>query len=263
MGTYLDEILDFHRYESRGDSRSLDALVEKAGEIEPTRGFKKALMASPANEMAVIAEIKKRSPSLGELVSGLIPSSVGQEYEEGGAAALSVLTDAKYFGGSSNDLREARTACDLPVLRKDFTVDLRDICDARIMGADAVLLIAAALDDYELKDFMALSGELGLDALVEVHDEAEVERALIVETQIIGVNQRDLQTFQVDTARALRIGELLPTEMTKVAESGIHSPDDIPPLHDAGYRAILVGEYLVQSEDRVKRVAGLRTAMKA
>ncbi len=263
MGTYLDEILDFHRYESRGDSRSLDALVEKAGEIEPTRGFKKALMASPANEMAVIAEIKKRSPSLGELVSGLIPSSVGQEYEEGGAAALSVLTDAKYFGGSSNDLREARTACDLPVLRKDFTVDLRDICDARIMGADAVLLIAAALDDYELKDFMALSGELGLDALVEVHDEAEVERALIVETQIIGVNQRDLQTFQVDTARALRIGELLPTEMTKVAESGIHSPDDIPPLHDAGYRAILVGEHLVQSEDRVKRVAGLRTAMKA
>ncbi len=263
MGTYLDEILDFHRYESRGDSRSLDALVEKAGEIEPTRGFKKALMASPANEMAVIAEIKKRSPSLGELVSGLIPSSVGQEYEEGGAAALSVLTDAKYFGGSSNDLREARTACDLPVLRKDFTVDLRDICDARIMGADAVLLIAAALDDYELKDFMDLSGELGLDALVEVHDEAEVERALIVETQIIGVNQRDLQTFQVDTARALRIGELLPTEMTKVAESGIHSPDDIPPLHDAGYRAILVGEYLVQSEDRVKRVAGLRTAMKA
>tara|TARA_B100001996_G_scaffold135980_1_gene103511 strand:- start:1552 stop:2343 length:792 start_codon:yes stop_codon:yes gene_type:complete len=263
VGTYLDEILDFHRYESRGDSRSLDALVEKAGEIEPTRGFKKALMASPANEMAVIAEIKKRSPSLGELVSGLIPSSVGQEYEEGGAAALSVLTDAKYFGGSSNDLREARTACDLPVLRKDFTVDLRDICDARIMGADAVLLIAAALDDYELKDFMDLSGELGLDALVEVHDEAEVERALIVETQIIGVNQRDLQTFQVDTARALRIGELLPTEMTKVAESGIHSPDDIPPLHDAGYRAILVGEYLVQSEDRVKRVAGLRTAMKA
>ena len=263
MGTYLDEILDFHRYESRGDSRSLDALVEKAGEIEPTRGFKKALMASPANEMAVIAEIKKRSPSLGELVSGLIPSSVGQEYEEGGAAALSVLTDAKYFGGASNDLREARTACDLPVLRKDFTVDLRDICDARIMGADAVLLIAAALDDYELKDFMDLSGELGLDALVEVHDEAEVERALIVETQIIGVNQRDLQTFQVDTARALRIGELLPTEMTKVAESGIHSPDDIPPLHDAGYRAILVGEYLVQSEDRVKRVAGLRTAMKA
>ena len=263
MGTYLDEILDFHRYESRGDSRSLDALVEKAGEIEPTRGFKKALTASPANEMAVIAEIKKRSPSLGELVSGLIPSSVGQEYEEGGAVALSVLTDAKYFGGSSNDLREARTACDLPVLRKDFTVDLRDICDARIMGADAVLLIAAALDDYELKDFMDLSGELGLDALVEVHDEAEVERALIVETQIIGVNQRDLQTFQVDTARALRIGELLPTEMTKVAESGIHSPDDIPPLHDAGYRAILVGEYLVQSEDRVKRVAGLRTAMKA
>jgi len=263
VGTYLDEILDFHRYESRGDSRSLDALVEKAGEIEPTRGFKKALTASPANEMAVIAEIKKRSPSLGELVSGLIPSSVGQEYEEGGAAALSVLTDAKYFGGSSNDLREARTACDLPVLRKDFTVDLRDICDARIMGADAVLLIAAALDDYELKDFMDLSGELGLDALVEVHDEAEVERALIVETQIIGVNQRDLQTFQVDTARALRIGELLPTEMTKVAESGIHSPDDIPPLHDAGYRAILVGEYLVQSEDRVKRVAGLRTAMKA
>ncbi len=231
MGTYLDEILDFHRYESRGDSRSLDALVEKAGEVEPPRGFKKALMASPSNEMAVIAEIKKRSPSLGELVSGLIPSSVSQEYEEGGASALSVLTDAKYFGGSSIDLRDARTACNLPVLRKDFTVDLRDICDARIMGADAVLLIAAALDDYELKDFSALSRELELDALVEVHDEAEVERALMVETQIIGVNQRDLQTFQVDTDRALRIGELLPSGMTTVAESGIHSPDDVTALH--------------------------------
>ena len=260
MGTYLDEILDFHRYESRGDSRSLDALVEKAGEVEPTRGFKKALMASPSNEMAVIAEIKKRSPSLGELVSGLIPSAVSQEYEEGGASALSVLTDAKYFGGSSIDLREARTACNLPVLRKDFTVDLRDICDARIMGADAVLLIAAALDDYELKDFSALSRELELDTLVEVHDEAEVERALMVETQIIGVNQRDLQTFQVDTDRALRIGKLLPSGMTTVAESGIHSPDDVTALHNAGYRAVLVGEYLVQSENRAERVAGLRTA---
>ena len=230
MGTYLDEILDFHRYESRGDVRSLDVLVEKAGEVEPARGFNKALVNSPANEMGVIAEIKKRSPSRGELASGLVPSSISQEYEEGGASALSVLTDNQYFGGSSVDLSEARATCNLPVLRKDFTVDLRDICDARIMEADAVLLIVAALDDYELKDFIALSNELGLDALVEVHDEEEVERALMIGAEIIGVNQRDLQTFEVDTDRALRIGKLLPSEVTKVAESGIDSPDDIPKL---------------------------------
>tara|TARA_B100000959_G_scaffold211240_1_gene222005 strand:+ start:1557 stop:2348 length:792 start_codon:yes stop_codon:yes gene_type:complete len=260
VGTYLDEILDFHRHESRGDTRSLDALIEKAGEVKPPRGFNKALMSSPVNEMAVIAEIKKRSPSLGELVSDLIPSFVSQEYEKGGASALSVLTNNQYFGGSSMDLREARAACSLPILRKDFTVDLRDVCDTRIMEADAVLLIAAALDDHELKDFIALANELEIDALVEVHDEDEVERALVVGAQIIGVNQRDLQTFEVDTDRAVRIGKLLPSGVTKVAESGINSPEDIPKLHAASYRAVLVGEYLVQSENRAERVTGLRTA---
>ena len=260
MGTYLDEILDFHRERSKDDVRSLDALVEKTTEFEPARGFGKSLLDTPDDEVAVIAEIKRRSPSLGLLLENLTPSELGREYEQGGASALSVLTDEKHFDGSSVDLQEAREATSLPVLRKDFTVDLRDICDARIMGADAVLLIAAALDDYELKDFFALSNELNLDALVEVHDEREVERALGIEAKIIGVNQRDLQTFEVDTKRALKIGTLLPESVIKVAESGIKSPNDIEELRSVNYQAVLVGEYLVRSEDRSKQVAELRKA---
>ncbi len=260
MGTYLDEILDFHRERSKDDVRSLDALIEKTAEFEPARGFGKSLLDTPDDEVAVIAEIKRRSPSLGLLLENLTPSELGREYELGGASALSVLTDEKHFDGSSVDLQEAREVTSLPVLRKDFTVDLRDICDARIMGADAVLLIAAALDDYELKDFLALSNELNLDALVEVHDEREVERALDIEAKIIGVNQRDLQTFEVDTKRALRIGTLLPESVIKVAESGIKSPNDIEELRSVNYQAVLVGEYLVRSEDRSKQVAELRKA---
>ena len=258
MGTYLDEILDFHRYESRGDSRSLDTLVEKAGEFEPTRGFKKALMDSPANEMAVIAEIKKRSPSLGELVSNLIPSSVSQEYEEGGASALSVLTDAKYFGGSSIDLREARAACNLPVLRKDFTVDFRDICDAKIMGANCVLLIVAALEKGLLTDFIEFCENLELDALVEAHDEVEVEVALESGATMIGINQRDLKTFKVDQNRALRVVREIPKHIVKVAESGIRSISDAEPLKSAGFDAVLIGESLVKSHFPDQLIAQLR-----
>ena len=144
MGTYLDEILDFHRGRSQDDNRSLDALVEGTTELEATRGFKKSLLDTPNKEVAVIAEIKRRSPSLGALLESLTPSELGREYEQGGASALSVLTDEKHFDGSSSDLKEAREVTSIPVLRKDFTVDLRDICDARIMGADAVLLIAVS-----------------------------------------------------------------------------------------------------------------------
>tara|TARA_B100000427_G_C15368841_1_gene533386 strand:- start:37 stop:840 length:804 start_codon:yes stop_codon:yes gene_type:complete len=261
VATYLDKILDFHRERSQDDVRSLDALVEKTTEFEPTRGFGKSLLDTPDDEVAVIAEIKRRSPSLGMLLENLTPSELGREYEQGGASALSVLTDEKHFDGSSVDLQEAREATSLPVLRKDFTVDLRDICDARIMGADAVLLIVAALDDYELKDFLALSNELNLDALVEVHDEREVDRALGIEAKIIGVNQRDLQTFEVDTKRALRIGALLPEGVIKVAESGIKSPADIEELLSVNYEAVLVGEYLVRSENRSRQVAELRRAV--
>ena len=171
----------------------------------PTRPFRAALAADhDAGHLAVIAEIKRRSPSKGDLAVDLVAGSVAESYAEGGASALSVLTDVDFFGGSPADLAEARGACPLPVLRKDFTVVEADVFDARAMGADAVLLIAAVLDDHELADFRGLGAELGLDVLVECHDEAEVERALEAGADLVGVNRRDLVTFEVDTARAVR-----------------------------------------------------------
>ena len=156
-------------------------------------------------ELAVIAEVKRRSPSKGPLDAGLDPAAVAADYEAGGAACVSVLTDEEFFGGSPADLAAARSACGLPVLRKDFTVSRADVCDARLMGADAVLLIVAALSDDELSSFLGLAQELSLDALVEVHDEAELERALDAGAELVGVNQRDLTTFAVDPERAARL----------------------------------------------------------
>jgi indole-3-glycerol phosphate synthase len=179
------------------------------------------------------------------------------EYETGGAACLSVLTDRDFFGGSADDLRSARSACSLPVLRKDFTVSALDVCDARTMGADAVLLIVAALTDGELSQLLALSSQLGLTALVEVHDELELKRALGAGATVIGVNQRDLRTFEVDRQRALALGRSLPDDVVAVAESGIRNADDVAALAAAGYRAVLVGEALVRSDDRRGAIADL------
>ncbi len=205
MATYLDRILEAHRAAAADDARPLDQLIEAAAAESPPRGFTAALERAAASGLAVVAEVKRRSPSKGDLAADLDPAAVAAEYEAGGAACLSVLTDAEFFGGSALDLQVARAAVGLPVLRKDFTVDARDVCDARIMGADAVLLIAAALDDPQLADLHALAGELGLDALVEVHDEREVERAMAAGASVIGVNQRDLVTFEVDPDRAVRV----------------------------------------------------------
>jgi indole-3-glycerol phosphate synthase len=205
----------------------------------------------------VIAEVKRRSPSKGAIDADLDPATLAAAYEHGGAACVSVLTDVDYFGGSPDDLAAARDAIAIPVLRKDFTVALADVCDARIMGADAVLLIVAALDDAELADFHELALELGLDILVEVHDELELERALRVDPTLIGVNQRDLVTFAVDTERAVRLAPQIPAGVLRVAESGIGGPGDAAPLVEAGYHAVLVGESLVRSGDPGAAVAGL------
>jgi indole-3-glycerol phosphate synthase len=169
-----------------------------------------------------------------------------------------VLTDDVSFGGSVNDLREARTATSMPVLRKDFTVSELDVCDARIMGADCVLLIAAALSQPELLAFHQLAVEIGLDVLVETHDESEVERALLVGATTIGVNQRDLVTFQVDHERAVRMAAEIPNGVVKIAESGVRDADDAQSLRNAGYDAVLVGESLVVSTDPAKAIASLR-----
>jgi indole-3-glycerol phosphate synthase len=258
VATYLDRILDVHRTVAAADRRPVDALIDAALGLAEARGFADALVEVPAGEPAVIAEVKRRSPSRGDLVADLDPAGTAMEYVAGGAACLSVLTDVDHFGGSPDDLAAARDAVGVPVLRKDFTIDARDVCDARLMGADAVLLIAAALDDAELTDFHALAVEVGLDALVEIHDEAELERALTVGARLIGVNQRDLVTFEVDTTRAVRMAPLMPDGVVRVAESGIRGPADAHTLVDAGYHALLVGESVVTSDDRTGAVRALR-----
>ena len=257
MATYLDRILSFHRETARLDGRSLDVLLESAHSGDDPRGFTQALDGRTPDEIAVIAEVKRRSPSRGDRAVELDPAVVAGEYVTGGAACLSVLTEELFFGGSPGDLRSARTAVDLPVLRKDFTVDARDVCDARIMGADAVLLIVAALDDRELFDFHALSDELGMDTLVEVHDENELERALAAGASLIGVNQRDLVTFEVDPLRAAQLVPLLPEGVVRVAESGITDRADAVALQCVGYHALLVGESLVTAKDRTTAVRTL------
>ena len=253
--TYLDRILDHHRARAAADDRHVDDLVELASRLGPTRGFTAALTGRPA--LGVIAEIKRRSPSKGDLNIGLDPASLAATYEAGGAACLSVLTDEAHFGGSIADLEQARDACGLPVIRKDFTVCELDVIDARLMGADAVLLIAAALSDGELLRFHDLAVGIGLDALVEIHDEAELERALAVGATLIGVNQRDLVTFEVDQERAVRMAGAIPDGAVKVAESGVRGAADARALRSAGYDAILVGETLVTSGDPAAAIAEL------
>lgn len=256
MATYLDRILASHRSAANNEERHFEDLRDQALAMPPTRGFRRRLASSEG--LAVIAEIKRRSPSKGDLNPKLDPAQVAQEYATGGATALSVLTDEEFFGGSVADLAAAHAATTLPVLRKDFTVSTFDVCDARVMGADAVLLIAAALDDHELRDFMALANEIGLDALVEIHDEAELDRALAANATLVGVNQRDLVTFQVDTERAVRMAPLIPSDVVRVAESGVKGVVDATLLAEAGYDAVLVGETLVTATNHSAGVAALR-----
>lgn len=245
--TYLDGILAFHRARAAVDERSLESLVSEARACVPPRGFSRAISSTP--HLAVIAEIKRRSPSKGDLNAGLDPSALALAYQAGGASCLSVLTDSEHFGGSQEDLMAARDACSLPVIRKDFTVDARDVCDARLMGADCVLLIAAALTAGELALFLEVAREVDIDALVEVHDEPELESALSAGARLVGVNQRDLVTFAVDHDRAVRMGSLMPAGLVKVAESGVRGRADAQSLRDAGYDAVLVGEHLVTAPD--------------
>jgi indole-3-glycerol phosphate synthase len=213
--------------------------------------------------MAVIAEVKRRSPSKGDLFADLDPARLAGTYESAGARCISVLTDANNFGGSPEDLQAARSAVSLPVIRKDFTVSPLDVLDARLMGADCVLLIVAALDDSELADFGALAAEVGLDTLVEVHDEAELERALDhTDSPLVGVNQRDLVTFEVDQERAVRVASEIPSNVVRVAESGVRGSADAVALAAAGYDALLVGEHLVTSGDVGGAVADLMVPRK-
>ncbi len=254
MPPSLGDILASHRTRAEADRRDPDELAARAAGLPRPRDFAGALRGAG---LACIAEVKRRSPSRGDLDPGLEPDVVAKEYRAGGAACLSVLTDGPHFGGSVPDLQAARTASSLPTLRKDFTVQEADVVDTRLMGADAVLLIVAALSDAELARFHGRAVGLGLAALVEVHDEQELARALGVGASVVGVNQRDLRTFTVDHDRAAALAARIPAAVVAVAESGIRDGDDARRLADAGFDGILVGETLIRAPDRAAALRDL------
>jgi len=201
------------------------------------------------SDPAVIAEIKRASPSRGVLSENFEPAAIAGAYQRGGAAALSVLTDEKHFGGSLSDLESARAAVALPVLRKDFTIDRYHVHEAAAHGADAILLIAAILTEREMRDLRELAEDYRMTALVEIHDEEELKPAVDSGARIIGVNNRDLRTFEVNLNVSLRLADEIPGGVVRVAESGIHCAADVRLLHAAGYQAFLVGEHLMKSSD--------------
>jgi indole-3-glycerol phosphate synthase len=251
----LDEILTTKRAEVDGLRVRREELTATLADAPPRRDFTAALR-PPGGGLAVIAEIKRRSPSKGDLAPDLVPADTARAYADGGAACLSVLTDRPYFGGDLDDLRAARAASGLPVLRKDFTVDPLQLVEARAAGADAALLIVAALpDDGQLRDLHTAATELGLAVLVEAHDEPELDRALAVGPAIVGVNARDLGTFGEDLSISERMAKRIPAAVVAVAESAIRSVDDARRMAEAGYDAVLVGEALVRAADPAHLVA--------
>ena len=234
--------------QKRAVPRQITAQLEESAEhsITVRRNFAGALAAA---KPAIIAEIKKASPSKGLLSTDFDPVAIADAYESGGAAALSVLTDGPNFQGSLDDLQAARSSVTLPVLRKDFTIGEYDVIEAAAAGADAILLIAAILDELQLQRYRELAEQYGLAALVEVHDEEELAAAAGSGARIIGVNNRDLRTFEVSLDVSLRLAPKMPANIVRVAESGIHNANDLRKLQDAGYGAFLVGEHLMKSGD--------------
>ncbi|MEE8581093.1 MAG: indole-3-glycerol phosphate synthase TrpC [Myxococcota bacterium] len=272
--TILDEILENKRYELDAARRQLapDELARRAGACgESVRGFRRALVR--ATPPAVIAELKRRSPSRGEMRPDFDPVACARAFERGGAVALSVLTDARYFGGKLETLGRVRASVALPLLRKDFLIDRYQVDEARVHGADAILLIAAALAPEALIALRKRALELGLDCLVEVHDEGELETALAAGADLIGVNNRDLRTFEVDLGVTERLARRIPglqaghdpgspgpdqNGILLVAESGISKPADLRRLEFAGASACLVGESLMREPDLELALARLR-----
>jgi indole-3-glycerol phosphate synthase len=249
MSAFLDQIVAATRERLAKAKRDADLReLERRAEQHIPRGFRQGLAARSRDGIAVIAELKKASPSKGLIRAEFHPAELARELESAGAAALSVLTNEEFFQGSLGNLRDASAAVSIPCLRKDFIVDEFQLLEARANSADAVLLIVAVLSAEELGDLSRRAGEHGLDVLCEVHDGEELQRALDAGCDLIGVNSRDLKTFNVDLTTALTLAERFPKNVVRVAESGIHSSADVARLRAAGYDAFLVGESLMRAE---------------
>jgi indole-3-glycerol phosphate synthase len=260
MTDILNKIMTVKRQEVAAalTRKSLAAVRFDAESRVLTRDFLGAMRAKvAAGQPAVIAEIKKASPSKGVLRADFIPADIAQSYAEFGAACLSVLTDVQFFQGCVDFLKQARASCQLPVLRKDFMVDPYQIYESRVMGADAVLLIAACLDDAQMKDFEQIAHSLDMAVLVEVHDEAELARALRLKTPLIGVNNRNLKTFEVSLDTTLSLMRDVPADRLLVCESGIHTRDDVLRMAAAGVNAFLVGEAFMRAQEPGEALAAL------
>ena len=260
MSDILNKIIAVKRQEVADalNRKPLAAMRQDAESRVQTRDFVGALRARiAAGKPAVIAEIKKASPSKGVLRSDFIPADIAQSYAEAGAACLSVLTDQQFFQGSIDYLKQARASCSLPVLRKDFIVDAYQIYESRVMGADCILLIAACLDDAQMKAFEALAMSLDMAVLVEVHDEAELARALMLKTPLIGINNRNLNTFEVSLDTTLSLMGKVPAERLLVTESGIMTPEDVKRLRDVNINAFLVGEAFMRADEPGEALAEL------
>ena len=267
MPTRLDQIVNATRGRVVADKKSADLReLERRAELHQPRGFRGALREKAAVGVAIIAELKKASPSKGLIRAEFDAGELAKELEAAGATALSVLTDEPFFQGSLGNLRAASEATNLPCLRKDFIVDEFQILEARANAADAILLIVAALEQKVLVALAERAAAFGLDVLCEAHDENEVQRALDAGCNLIGVNSRDLRTFEVNLNTAIRLAGQLPTEVVRVAESGIYTGTDIARLREAGYDAFLIGESLMREaspRNALRELLENATTMKA
>ena len=252
VSTILHKILARKREEvaERRPRNSLASLEQRIAEQTAVRGFAAAIAArAAAGQAAVIAEVKKASPSKGVIREDFRPAQIAASYQRGGAACLSVLTDVDFFQGSDAYLQQARAACELPVLRKDFTVDPYQVIEARAIGADAVLLIVAALEQEQMRELAHTAAEVGVDVLVEVHDRAELERALELETPLIGINNRDLHSFETRLETTLELLPYIPADRQVVTESGIHSAEDVASMRNHQVHGFLVGEAFMRAQE--------------
>jgi indole-3-glycerol phosphate synthase len=260
METILDKIVQSTGETLKAKKRlcpfaEISAAAERASADRASHRFIEAL-SEPG--MSVIAEIKKASPSKGQICADFDPVTIAREYEQGGASAISVLTEERYFSGHIDFLRDVNRAVSLPLLRKDFIIDPYQICEGVVYGAGAILLICAALDDNQLKDFIGIAASLGVDALVEVHNRAELDRALSADSRIVGINNRDLKTFSTDIRTGVDLARYIPDHIIKISESGIQNRSDVERLERAGFDAILVGESLMRHPHRAALIEELR-----